>query len=124
MILVIGAAYAGKRAYAKSILPEISFIDGENCAPDAVFHCQGIDHFHTYIRRQMEAGNEVSDLPQKISRENPDVVIISDEIGYGIVPETAFLREYREMTGRVLSGLAAKADQVYRVVCGIGTVIK
>jgi len=124
MILVIGAAYAGKSAYVNSILPEVALTDGETCAEDAVFHCAGIDHFHAYIRRQMEAGKEISDLPDKILRKNPEVVIISDEIGYGIVPETEFLRAYRETTGRILTDLAARADKVYRVVCGIGTVIK
>ena len=51
-------------------------------------------------------------------------VIISDEIGNGIVPVDAFERDYRERTGRMLITLASQADEVVRVICGIGQKIK
>ena len=41
-----------------------------------------------------------------------------------IVPMEAEERTYRECTGRILEGLAAQADEVVRVVCGIGQKIK
>ena len=47
-----------------------------------------------------------------------------DEIGNGIVPLDAFEREYREQTGRAEILLAKKADEVVRVICGIGQKIK
>ena len=37
-------------------------------------------------------------LADLIYRENPDMVMVTDEIGYGIVPADAFDREYREVT--------------------------
>ena len=54
----------------------------------------------------------------------PNCVIISDEVGNGIVPIEAFEREYRERTGRILVELAKKAEEVERVICGIGQKIK
>ena len=48
----------------------------------------------------------------------------ADEIGYGIVPVDRMEREYREQTGRVCTRLAAYSEKVYRVMCGIGQVIK
>ena len=54
----------------------------------------------------------------------PNCVIISDEISNGIVPIEAFEREYRERTGRILVELAKKAEEVERVICGIGQKIK
>ena len=42
----------------------------------------------------------------------------------GIVPIDSFEREYRERTGRILVKLAEQADEVVRVVCGIGQRIK
>ena len=50
--------------------------------------------------------------------------MISDEIGNGIVPMDAFEREYREQTGRILIELAKEAEEVIRVICGIGQKIK
>ena len=49
--------------------------------------------------------------------------IISISI-YGIVPVDRMEREYREQTGRVCTRLAAYSEKVYRVMCGIGQVIK
>ena len=42
----------------------------------------------------------------------------------GIVPVDRMEREYREQTGRVCTRLAAYSEKVYRVMCGIGQVIK
>ena len=36
----------------------------------------------------------------------------------------AFEREYRERTGRILIRLAQEAEEVERVICGIGQRIK
>lgn len=72
----------------------------------------------------LEKGQDVDDLAEKLMRRNPGAVVITDEIGYGIVPADAFLREYREAAGRVCTKLAANAKEVWRVSCGIGTRIK
>ena len=53
-----------------------------------------------------------------------DVIIISDEVGNGIVPADPFEREYRDTTGRILIEVAKRADTVVRVICGIGQIIK
>ena len=60
-----------------------------------------------------------------MQRKNKDTIVIADEIGNGIVPLDAFEREYREQTGRAEILLAKKkADEVVRVICGIGQKIK
>ena len=60
----------------------------------------------------------------QFAEENKDTIVIADEIGNGIVPLDAFEREYREQTGRAEILLAKKADEVVRVICGIGQKIK
>ena len=57
-------------------------------------------------------------------KEHPDCVIISDEVGNGIVPVDPFEREYRERLGRMLIEIASRAERVERVICGIGQRIK
>ena len=52
------------------------------------------------------------------------VILVSDEVGYGVVPVDAFQRAYREVVGRTCTKLASFSRKVTRVVCGIGTVIK
>ena len=72
----------------------------------------------------MRRGEDVSHLAEMLMTQNPDVVIVTDEIGYGIVPADPFEREYREMAGRICTELAAYAKRVDRVICGIGKEIK
>ena len=63
-------------------------------------------------------------LLSRLFLKNPDVILVSQEVGYGVVPVDAFDRKYREAVGRVCTKLAAYSHKVTRVVCGIGTVIK
>jgi adenosylcobinamide kinase/adenosylcobinamide-phosphate guanylyltransferase len=47
------------------------------------------------------------------------VVIVSNEVGQGIVPENALARQFREAQGRLNIALAAQAEQVLHVVAGL-----
>lgn len=124
MEMIIGGAYQGKLAYAKEKYPGIAWADGRNCTDEDVWSCEGIHYFHKWIERKMKNGEDVSMLAEQLIRKNPNVVIVTDEIGYGIVPADPFEREYREKTGRICTELAAYAERVFRVVCGIGKAIK
>ena len=124
MIIVIGGAHQGKLAYARQMWPGILWADGKVCGEEKIFHCGGIYDFQEYIAGRMREGGDLSAFPRRLFSENPRIIIVADEIGYGIVPAERKLREYRETTGRVLTELAAMSAQVHRVVCGIGIRIK
>ena len=47
------------------------------------------------------------------------VYIVTNEVGFGIVPENLLARRFRDIAGRVNQRLAAFADEVYLVVSGI-----
>lgn len=86
-----------------------------------------IDKFHYFIRAVLENKLPLQEYVLKFmqfAEENPDTIVIADEIGNGIVPLDAFERVYREQTGRAEILLAKKADEVVRVICGIGQKIK
>lgn len=83
-----------------------------------------INHLHQWIRERMLAGKNPEQELEAFVIKRRKCVIICDETGNGIVPMDAFEREYRERTGRILTGLAQKADEVVRVICGIGQRIK
>ena len=53
-----------------------------------------------------------------------DKIIISDEISSGIVPLKKEDRMWREETGRCLQYLSKESSCVYRIFCGIPTIIK
>ena len=109
MILIIGGAAQGKTAYANAAFgKEYKIIDG----------------FHLRVREQLKEGKEPLEEAKALLAEEDNCVIISNEVGYGLVPVDAFEREYREMAGRVNCYLAGQAKQVIRVICGLGVRIK
>ena len=124
MRMIIGGAFQGKMEYAKKEYPGIRWVDGAACSEEELLQCEGVYHFHLYIRKSMEKYEEMRLFADRIIRENPQIVIITDEIGYGLVPIDAFERRYREETGRICTRLAAFSERVDRVVCGIGLPIK
>lgn len=83
-----------------------------------------IHRFHNWVRARILQGGNPEEEILAFLQKSPDSIIISDETGNGIVPVDAFEREYRERTGRILVELAKRADEVVRVICGIGQKIK
>lgn len=86
-----------------------------------------INHFHQVVKQELAGKRTPEELEADVMEfveKHPEVILICDEIGNGIVPVDAFERTYREQTGRILIRLAQKADEVVRVLCGIGQRIK
>ena len=84
-----------------------------------------LNHFHCWVKERIRQGEDPeSEIMDFLDQRVKDLVIISDEIGNGIVPMDAFEREYRERTGRILVMAAKRADKVVRIICGIGQRIK
>lgn len=51
-------------------------------------------------------------------------LLVSNEVGLGIVPDTPLTRLYRDLLGRVNQRLAAAADRVVLIVAGLPVTIK
>ena len=51
-------------------------------------------------------------------------VIVSNEVGHGIVPDNALSRRFREAQGRLNIALAAQAELAVQVVAGLPQVLK
>lgn len=109
-ILLVGGAHQGKRAYAEATFGL--------CALDFAPGGRAVDHFHLVVREHMERGRDPADLlPEPAA--NVDWIILCDEVGGGVIPLDAFDRRWRESVGRLCCRLAAQADIVERISCGI-----
>ncbi|WP_394522418.1 bifunctional adenosylcobinamide kinase/adenosylcobinamide-phosphate guanylyltransferase [Lacrimispora sp. JR3] len=129
MILIIGGAWQGKLAFAKELAEKAGIqtaqvAQGRTDRFDAALKRPIIHDFHEYIRRILKEGKSVEEFIASIEKENKDAIIISNELGCGIVPMEPKDREWREVSGRSAVLLAKKAEEVYRLVCGIASRIK
>lgn len=72
--------------------------------------------------RQIEA--EIEELAQWVERQPARLVLVTNEVGAGIVPANALSRRFRDLTGLANQRLAAACDHVYWLVAGIPNRIK
>lgn len=61
---------------------------------------------------------------QALSRISCPVFLVTNEVGYGIVPENSLARRFRDMAGLVNQHMAKAADRVVLTVAGIAVTIK
>lgn len=98
--------------------------DGETCPLDAPLSADILNHFHLLIKRLAACDRDIPGYTEEILIRNPQITVICDEVGMGIVPADAFERRYREAVGRCCCMLGRKAECVERIVCGRSMRIK
>ncbi len=67
---------------------------------------------------------EIEALTTALKSISYKVIIISNEVGHGIVPENKTARLFRDLSGWMNQKVASAADEVYLVTCGIPLKIK
>jgi adenosylcobinamide kinase / adenosylcobinamide-phosphate guanylyltransferase len=67
---------------------------------------------------------ETEALTKAVAAHTGRLIIVSNEVGFGIVPENALARRFRDTCGRLHQSLGAVADEVVLVVAGQPLVIK
>jgi adenosylcobinamide kinase/adenosylcobinamide-phosphate guanylyltransferase len=65
---------------------------------------------------------EVADIAAGVPR--PHVIVVSNEVGGGLVPENGVGRRFRDLQGLVNQRCAARADRVFLMVAGIAIPVK
>ena len=68
--------------------------------------------------------SEISALLDCAEKSPATFVIVSNEVGLGIVPADGVSRLYRDLLGRANQVLASRADVVYLLVAGLPVTIK
>lgn len=81
---------------------------------------EGVD----YGQAEKRVLAEVDQLIAAIQRLDASFIIVSNEVGLGLVPDTPLGRIYRDLLGKTHQLIAQQADEVYLVVAGIPLRIK
>jgi adenosylcobinamide kinase/adenosylcobinamide-phosphate guanylyltransferase len=67
---------------------------------------------------------EIKELVECLKRTDASFIIVSNEIGLGLVPTSRVGRLYRDLLGKANQMLAQCADEVYLMVAGLPVKIK
>lgn len=68
--------------------------------------------------------NEWEKILTTAKSSQADLVVVTNEVGLGIVPENAFSRWFRDVLGHVNQSLGKEADAAFLVIAGIPMKIK
>lgn len=116
MILIVGGVGQGKLDYVLNrtgLGPDAVARDPETAMQKPVF-----SGLAGWVREHPDTQLE------KLLAQNPDVIIVCDEVGCGVVPMALEERAWREAVGRLCCRLAERAQRVERIFCGLSTVLK
>ena len=108
MIFVTGGAFQGKADFVRKKWAGTEILD----------------QLHLLVKEKLEAGEDPAAYIDDLIKKNPDIILISDMIGSGIVSMDPAENKWREVHGRICCNIAARADEAYLVTCGIGQRIK
>ena len=149
--VVCGVPYSVKGELPVNIVNyETAAPEVANCAEVNVKEMIAQDRLHVYVTGSMASGKreyvlntlgipetEAAFEVQELLREKPDMdvaalaeklsgyqAITQTDVGAGVIPLSASDREWREKAGRLACLLAARADIVVRMVCGVPIIVK
>ena len=154
MEVYFGGAFQGKLEYVLEKKGCLKVADGAGCSLKDIKEAQVLNHLHLYIKRLIHKEGaaynttvddtitadttaddtitadttaktmSAAEIINDIYEANPDIILICDEVGGGIVPLKKEDRIYWEAVGRALCCAVKKSDRVERVMCGIGQCLK
>ncbi len=67
---------------------------------------------------------EIARFEAALEGRRTPIVLVSNEVGFGIVPDNALARRFRDLQGRLNQRMAACADRVVLMVAGLPIVVK
>jgi adenosylcobinamide kinase / adenosylcobinamide-phosphate guanylyltransferase len=87
-----------------------------------------VDCLTLWLSNLMHAGRDWSiegaKLADALGRQKSPVVLVTNEVGLGIVPDNALARQFRDAAGNLSQIIARAADEVEFVVAGLPMRVK
>jgi adenosylcobinamide kinase / adenosylcobinamide-phosphate guanylyltransferase len=86
-----------------------------------------VDCLTLWVSNELGLGRSVTDvqlqaegIAARLAERTGPSIVVSNEVGLGIVPVNELARTYRDLLGRVNGAFAARAERSYLVVAGLG----
>jgi len=101
------------------------------CKINSCFDCVLIDCLTLFVSNLILRGDKQKGILEKIDgllhilrKNKARIILVSNEVGLGLVPVNKLGREFRDVAGRVNQLVAKHADEVFFTVAGIPLMIK
>jgi adenosylcobinamide kinase/adenosylcobinamide-phosphate guanylyltransferase len=75
-------------------------------------------------KNQKQIIEKIEEMVSALKRKKASIILVSNEVGLGIVPDNKLGRSFRDIAGKVNQTIAKEAKEVYFTVSGIPMKIK
>jgi len=123
MVLITGGAYSGLEEYAKQLMKN----DPTKMKIIMISKLIKVDKEDIEDKEDEDIESLTRRLQKWCDEHTTDwysLILIHEEVGCGLIPETKEKRIQREIQGRAGCFFSQKANEVYRVCCGLGIKMK
>ena len=76
------------------------------------------------LHRERDWSRNITELADTLKSQRSPVVLVTNEVGLGIVPDNALARAYRDAAGTMNQTIAGVADEVAFIVAGLPMKLK
>ena len=76
------------------------------------------------MHRERDWSKDTAELVETLRAQKSPVVLVSNEVGLGIVPDNALARRFRDAAGLMNQTIAQAADEVEFIVAGLPVRVK
>lgn len=96
-----------------------------NCDPSRVVVVDCLTLWLSNImHEEFDLESSIGELAELVASTKAPLILVSNEVGMGIVPESELSRRFRDAQGRLNSSIAAACAHVELVVAGIPLLVK
>jgi adenosylcobinamide kinase/adenosylcobinamide-phosphate guanylyltransferase len=100
-------------------------IEAEDGRYDAILvDCLTLWLSNTMLAGGKDVGAECRKLVTTAARAQTNVILVTNEVGCGIVPENALARQFRDAAGKLNQMAAESAAEVHWMIFGVGLRVK
>lgn len=105
----------------------LDVVDAIQTLPSQIDVCL-VDCLTLWLSNLMHHQHDIESATEQLSRAVQDasrpIILVSNEVGLGLVPETPLGRQFRDAQGRLNQSMAATCDRVEFVAAGLPLTLK
>ena len=98
----------------------------QHARPDVcvVVECLTLWLSNVLLERPLDARREIENLAAQVAQTPGELLLVSNEVGQGIMPDNALARRFADLSGHLHRELAARCERVLLCVAGLPQVLK